>query len=107
MQAQRRKDGKAFHCPSGHAMVYTPGKTEVEKLKEQVEAMQRRIDALNSNLDHERSKFRCCVAGCDFWRNTKSSLRKHLDRDHQIREDVKRLPADAGKSASNSDVGAL
>lgn len=36
---ERRKDHKTFYCPNGHTQWY-PGKTEKEKLEEQLEAAQ-------------------------------------------------------------------
>lgn len=38
---KRVKDGKTFYCPNGHATHYTQGKTEEQKLREQLDAERR------------------------------------------------------------------
>lgn len=101
-----RKTGKTFYCPSGHAQSYTPGPTEADKLRGELERAQRSIAFWKADAEEKRSWFRCIVAGCDEHRKTKAAMRTHLDREHQIREDVKCLAADAGRDARNSDVGA-
>ncbi len=41
---RRLDDHKLFHCPAGHSQYYT-GKSEAEKLKEQLAAKQRQLEA--------------------------------------------------------------
>ena len=48
LQAECRKDhDKSFFCPNGHPMVYG-GKTEAERLREQLAASQRRAEMAES-----------------------------------------------------------
>lgn len=34
LTAQRRKDGKAFHCPNGHSMMWSQPKVKIDREKE-------------------------------------------------------------------------
>jgi DNA-binding XRE family transcriptional regulator len=55
---RRIDDQKTFYCPQGHAQHYT-GKTEAQKLKEQLEAKQREIDrqaGRAASLERQRDK---------------------------------------------------
>jgi len=59
--AARRKDRQSFYCPNGHSRWY-PGKTEEQKLREQLEEEQRRVVRLRASeeraraeADHQRS----------------------------------------------------
>jgi hypothetical protein len=42
MIARRRKDGKSFYCPSGHANVFTVGETEEDRLRKKLAAEESR-----------------------------------------------------------------
>lgn len=53
---RRRKDGKSFYCPAGHSQHYVIGKTEEQKLREQLATTERqRLDAV-SNAQQERER---------------------------------------------------
>lgn len=102
-----RKTGKLFYCPAGHAQSYTPEPTEEDKLRKQLENANFALMRAKDRTEFAENQYRCCIAGCAFWRNTKAALRKHLEREHGFHAaDVKKLPANAGKNAHNSDVGA-
>jgi len=49
---RRGPQGKQIHCPNGHTWHYT-GKTEAEKLREQLEEQQRRTMAARDLLEAE------------------------------------------------------
>lgn len=69
LQEQLLKDrGRSFYCPLGHGQVYS-GKTEAQKLREQLEFEQRRVvrmqaeqDRLRAERDHE-SRRRAAAQG--------------------------------------------
>lgn len=100
-----RKTRAQFYCPNGHSQSYI-GKTEVEKLKEQLEGKQRELDRCMANYDRSVRTYRCVFAGCDHSSHTKAALRKHLEREHGFaQKPLKALAEDAGPDARNSDVG--
>src|SRR5689334_1977262 len=50
---QRMEDHRGFMCPNGHSNVYN-GKSEAEKLKEQLERSAAREKSLSSVIDRQR-----------------------------------------------------
>lgn len=54
VQRKRREDGGYFHCPSGHSQHYT--KSEVQKLKEQLDAAQKEASAAKTREQAERDQ---------------------------------------------------
>lgn len=52
-QNRRRDDHKGFMCPNGHSNVYN-GKTEAEKLREQLERSANREKSLSLVIDRQR-----------------------------------------------------
>lgn len=52
-RSNRLRDHKSFYCPNGHSQAYT-GKTEEQKLREQLEAAQRAKIRTREALDQER-----------------------------------------------------
>ena len=100
LNAARQRDGAWFWCPNGHQQKYTG---EIEKLKAELAKTLTERDRLLTELcelrvESERT-YRCIVAGCDEWRRTKASLRKHLETVHAFAEQaVRALPEHAGPS---------
>lgn len=54
MDDRLRKNGKDFYCPNGHSHSY--GKSEAEKLREQLAAKDREIAAAKSRTENERAR---------------------------------------------------
>lgn len=106
MHTNLRERGTTFYCPAGHGNMFRVGKSEADKLKEQLDRASSTIERLRAQVLEQEGRYRCIVAGCDEYRKSKSAMRTHLSKEHQIREDVKRLPADGSRDALNSDVGA-
>lgn len=52
--AARRKDHRTWYCPNGHGRAYL-GKNEAEKLRDQLEAEQRRTIRAQANADRARA----------------------------------------------------
>lgn len=52
-QQQRKDDHKSFYCPHGHAQSYT-GKTEAERLREELDRTTRRLDSANAEIVQNR-----------------------------------------------------
>lgn len=52
--ARRRKDHEAFYCPNGHANAYN-GKTEAEKLREQLKQQEQATDRYRDWLAETRT----------------------------------------------------
>lgn len=53
-EARLRQTRQTFYCPNGHGQSFT-GKTEAEKLREQLEAVKRTADYLRTDLDRVRA----------------------------------------------------
>jgi hypothetical protein len=49
-QKQRKEDRRTFHCPNGHSQSYT-GKTEAEKLREELESEKRRHEYASAEVE--------------------------------------------------------
>jgi hypothetical protein len=92
-QRARRADHKSFYCPAGHGQHYT-GKTEEQKLREQLEQEQRRLEQARTARDrviHERDaiakahkKMRVRVANgvCPCCNRSFDNLRSHMATQH-------------------------
>jgi DUF438 domain-containing protein len=53
--SERRKTGNNFYCPNGHSLFF--GKSENDRLKEQVSRLEQRLSAKNSEIEMlEQSK---------------------------------------------------
>lgn len=57
MIGRRRKDHKTFYCPNGHTN-YFAGKTDEEKLKEQLKLKDQQLQAKLNELDEAREAAR-------------------------------------------------
>lgn len=55
MMRSRRTDHQTFHCPNGHAQSFI-GKTEAEKLKEQLAAEQTRRITADNEATYQKSR---------------------------------------------------
>ncbi len=66
------KNRNSFYCPNGHAQQYT-GKTEAEKLREQLEAKDR-------ELERERSRTAAARAEAQMAENSRRVTKGHLTR---------------------------
>lgn len=82
-----------FHCPNGHGMSYT-GKTEAEKLKEQLEKLQqnqekreeelqnRWLDALSEKQKLEKQLKRLHRGVCPCCNRSFANLQQHMKKQH-------------------------
>lgn len=100
-ECKRRDDHRSFFCPNGHSMSYT-GKSEAEKLKQQLTREQERRAALQANLDQTQASLRStkgvvtklkkratagvCPAGC---RRHFENLERHMASQHPDFKDRK------------------
>lgn len=85
--------GESFYCPNGHGQHYT-GKTEVEKLKEKLEALQKEkeqqhedlqnkwLDALGEKQKLEKQLKRVHKGVCPCCNRTFVNLQKHMATKH-------------------------
>jgi hypothetical protein len=48
-----KKSAQIFHCPFGHPQHFTAGKSDVEKLQEQMDTLRRERDRLKQNLAYK------------------------------------------------------
>lgn len=102
MQDRLRSNHKTFYCPAGHSQSYY-SKSEEEKLRERLEAEQRRVIRLRNEADAERrshaatkgqlTKTRkrvangvCPVPGCK--RSGFKNVKNHLHAKHPDYVDV-------------------
>lgn len=44
-----RRTGSSFYCPRGHLLVYNQGKSEIQRVREQLDATQRRCTWLDAS----------------------------------------------------------
>lgn len=92
-QRRRREDRKDFYCPAGHPQHYI-GKTEAEKLREEVErqrqmreAEQARAEKLRQERDqvsraHRRMRTRVMNGVCPCCNRTFQNLLRHMQSEH-------------------------
>ena len=52
---RRKKDHELFYCPKGHSQHYT-GKTEEQKLREELEAERQRTARAKENAEYQRAE---------------------------------------------------
>jgi chromosome segregation ATPase len=52
---RRREDHQQFYCPAGHSQVYS-GKSEAERLREQLAAKEREVLAAKSRIEAEQQR---------------------------------------------------
>ncbi len=89
----RLKDRKSFHCPAGHGQYYT-GKSEEQKLREELERKQGLLDAergkailLKNERDeitkaHKRMRTRVMNGVCPCCNRTFQNLMQHMKTEH-------------------------
>jgi len=56
--AARRLDGKEWLCPNGHSWHWTPGKTEAQKLREQLDSERARSGRIAAERDQVKASLR-------------------------------------------------
>jgi hypothetical protein len=90
--AKRRENGSGFYCPNGHGLAFK--KSEAAKLREQLEAEQRRVIRISNERDAaERSasafkgqvtkiKKRAAVGVCPCCNRSFVQLERHMKSKH-------------------------
>lgn len=90
---EKRLDHTTFYCPNGHRMHY-PGKSDVEKLQEEKEYLERRLTFAKNNAAYaERSraaakgqvtkmKNRIKAGVCPFCNRQFKNLKEHMEAKH-------------------------
>lgn len=86
----RLKDGKNFHCPSGHSQAYVQGKTDEQKLREasaretalkdQLSAAIRDAETTRAALIRDRHRFANGVCPC--CNRSFDNVRRHMTTKH-------------------------
>ena len=99
---RRLEDRNTFHCPNGHAQHYI-GKTEVQKLKEEVERKQQMLDAAQSRAAtaerdkeqiakaHKKMRTRVMNGVCPCCNRTFQNLLMHMKSEHPEFKETMRL----------------
>ena len=98
---RRRDDRKPFYCPSGHSQHYT-GKTEAQKLKDELERKQRDLEAANAMTlaaeverariakAHNKMRARVMNGVCPCCNRTFQNLMAHMKTEHpEFKEPIK------------------
>lgn len=73
---RRRKDGRSFNCPNGHSLSF--GKSEADKLREQLEAKQRRLDSAEARITHLKDQNDATERALRAQRGANTKLRKRV-----------------------------
>jgi len=101
-QDRRRNDRAYFYCPSGHAQHYT-GKTEAQKLKEELERKNQMLDAASARANrselereriakaHKKMRVRVMNGVCPCCNRTFQNLMAHMKSEHPGFSDTKTL----------------
>lgn len=114
---RRLDDRKAFYCPAGHGQHYS-GKTEAQKLKEQLERKERDLEAANAmvlaaeseraNIAKAHNKMRTRVMNgvCPCCNRTFQNLMSHMKTEHpEFKEPLKLSALRVAFGMSQSAVG--
>lgn len=92
-QKRRRDDHGSFYCPAGHGQHYT-GKTEEQKLKEELERKNEMLDAANARANaahdraahvskaHRKMRQRVFNGVCPCCNRSFGNLREHMKTQH-------------------------
>ena len=90
---RRKKDHKTFYCPAGHAQHYV-GKTEEQKLKDELAKKQRQLEAETSRAAtfrnqrdkvakaHKKMRERVKNGVCPCCNRSFENLRRHMESQH-------------------------
>lgn len=93
LKDRRLKDHKSFYCPNGHSQHYT-GKTEEQKLREQLERANQRVASRDEDLRVERAshaatkgqltkaKKRAAHGVCPCCKRTFANVARHVAGQH-------------------------
>lgn len=93
LERRRRDDHKSFFCPNGHSQYFT-GKTEAQKLKEQLDEKERSLawerDRANRVIaerdkiarSHQRMRTRVANGVCPCCNRSFENLRNHMKSQH-------------------------
>lgn len=73
---RRRKDGRSFHCPNGHSLSF--GKSEADKLREQLEHVQRQVQLRDGQITHLRDQNDATERALRAQRGANTKLRKRV-----------------------------
>jgi hypothetical protein len=78
---RRRKDGRDFYCPASngpthHSMSY--GESEADKLRKQLDAVQRRLDSAQGTITHLRDQWESAERSARAQRAANTRLRKRV-----------------------------
>lgn len=117
-QRARRNDHNTFYCPNGHSNYY-PGKSEAEKLRDQLAGERARLDQARADVErlHGRVKLRerqvaarkavatklrkrIAAGTCPCCHATFKDLRKHMQAQHPKWSPEKAADAIAAKTST-------
>ena len=98
---RRLEDRKVFYCPAGHSQHYT-GKTEAQKLKEELDRKQRELESANAMTiaaeqergriakAHNKMRTRVMNGVCPCCNRTFQNLMSHMKTEHpEFKEPIK------------------
>lgn len=90
---RKQKDHSNFYCPNGHSQHYT-GKSQEQKLKEELERKQQMLDAANARaheqeeakkqiaIAHKKMRVRVMSGACPCCNRTFQNLMNHMKSEH-------------------------
>jgi hypothetical protein len=96
---ERRRDGRTWHCPNGHARVFR--ETEAERLRKQLAAVEQAKARAEQNRDAERNRAERAERSVIAQRAQTTKARNALERE-RAKAKQKLLPAQAGPTATGS-----
>jgi DNA-binding transcriptional regulator YiaG len=108
----KRKDHKTFTCPAGHEQHFT-GKSEEDKLREEVERKTQMIDAANQRAHrlerqrddvakaHKRMRDRIRNGVCPCCNRTFQNLLRHMQTEHSDQPPLRTLREAYGLTQAN------
>lgn len=83
---ERRADHATFYCPNKHSNYY-PGKSEAEKLKEQLQAKEKELKLTLANLEAEKKKVKLPEKQpCPLCHKRYKHLAQHIANKHPKRD---------------------
>lgn len=113
---RRRDDRKMFYCPAGHPQHYT-GKTEAQKLKEDLERKNQMLDAAQARAAtaerereqvtkaHQKMRTRVMNGVCPCCNRTFQNLMQHMQSEHpEFREQMTLATLRAAFGMTQADV---
>ncbi len=97
--AERRRDGRTWHCPNGHVRVFR--ETETERLRKQLAAAEQAKAHAERNRDNQRERAERAERSAVAQRAQTTKARNELERE-RAKGKQKLLPAQAGPTVTGS-----